>query len=75
MKKKADIEENMNNLHGEFNKQEYDHLTHIIEQLKVTKKAKKYLESLTKKHETESQGIIIQVLGLKRYAFKSTSTV
>lgn len=66
MKEKADIEEGMNNLHGNFNKQEYDHLTHIIEQLKVTKKTKKYLESLAKKHETESQRIIIHVLGLKK---------
>ena len=65
MKEKADIEESMNNLRGEFGKQEYDHLTHIIEQLKVTEKTKKYLESLAKKHETGSQRIIIQVLGQK----------
>ena len=41
MKEKADIEESMNNLLGEFDKQEYDYLNHIIEQLKVTEKTKK----------------------------------
>ena len=63
MKEKADNEESMNDLCGESGDQEYDHLTHNIGQLKVTEKAKKYLGSLTKKHETESQRIIIQVLG------------
>ena len=66
IKEKADIEKSMNNLRGEFGEQEYDHLTHIIEQLKVTEKTKKYLESLAKKHKTESQRIIIQVLNLKK---------